>query len=358
MAPNSVILEDARRICSELIDVLKPLSGSTLLVTGGSGFVCSYLLDVLAVLNDEFLDRPCRVVSIDNLRTGLPERTAHLESRRDFHFVNHDLSHPFAIDESVDRIIHGAGIASPTFYRRFPLETIDVNVTGTRSMLDLAREKAARSILYISTSEIYGDPDAAHIPTSEDYRGSVSCTGPRACYDESKRLAETLCATYFRLHATPVKVVRPFNVYGPGQRLDDKRVIPDLMSCALERRPIVLLSDGKATRSFCYISDFIRGLLYVLMSDADGEPFNVGSDEREISMRDLAVLMDEIAGPPSIGVEFRASADRDYTVDNPQRRAPDLTKLRSWFPWQPKVSLAEGLQRTLGSYQHAEIPCA
>jgi len=358
MAANSVILEDARRICSELIDALKPLSGSTLLVTGGSGFVCSYLLDVLAVLNDEFFDRPCRVVSIDNLRTGLSERTAHLESRRDFHFVNHDLSQPFAIDESVDRIIHGAGIASPTFYRRFPLETIDVNVTGTRSMLDLAREKATRSVLYISTSEIYGDPDAAHIPTSEDYRGSVSCTGPRACYDESKRLAETLCATYFRLHATPVKVVRPFNVYGPGQRLDDKRVIPDLMSCALERRPIVLLSDGKATRSFCYISDFIRGLLYVLMSDADGEPFNVGSDEREISMRDLAVQMSEIAGPPAIGVEFRASADRDYTVDNPQRRAPDLTKLRSWFPWQPKVSLAEGLQRTLRSYQHAEIPCA
>jgi len=349
--PNEIVNQDIQAICQELAEVLQPLAGSTLLITGGSGFVCSYLLDTVACLNDGFLPEPCRVISIDNLRTGIPQRVQHLVGRRDFQFLNHDVSEPLTLGEPVHRIIHGAGIASPTFYRRYPLETIDVNVTGTRRMLDLAQREQVRSVLYLSTSEVYGDPDAAHVPTREDYRGSVSCTGPRACYDESKRLAETLCATYYALYQLPVKVVRPFNVYGPGQRLDDRRIVPDLMAAATARKPLVLLSSGTATRAFCYISDFISALWPILMSDENGEVFNVGNDESETSIRQLADMVVQCAGNAEVSVQFAQSEDPNYLKDNPQRRCPDLTKLRSRFPWRPKVSLAEGLQRTLRSYQ-------
>lgn len=358
MNPNSIIEQDVQGISNEMSSTLQALSGSTLLVTGGSGFLCSYLLDTVAYLNDHVFSTPCRLISLDNLRSGLSERTAHLVNRRDFRFVNHDVSQAFQLGEPVDYIVHGAGIASPTFYRRFPLETIDVNVSGTRHMLNLAKEGHARSLLYMSTSEIYGDPDEAHIPTREDYRGNVSCTGPRACYDESKRLAETLCSNYYSLYRAPVKVMRPFNVYGPGQRLDDKRIIPDLMSAALERRPVELFSDGRATRAFCYVSDAIRAMWHVLLSDADGEVFNVGNDEREITIGELAEVLREVAGPPSLEIKYRVSQDKHYLTDNPQRRCPDLAKLRSRFGWSPKIPLHKGLERTLQSYQRVAQPVA
>jgi dTDP-glucose 4,6-dehydratase/UDP-glucuronate decarboxylase len=349
-AANPVIGEDVQAIAEDLRRTLAPLAGTTLLVTGGSGFLCSYLLETVAHLNDITWQRPCRLISVDNLRSGVADRVAHLAERPDFRFVNHDVSQPLELDEPVDWIIHGAGIASPTFYRKFPLETVDVNVTGTRRMLDLARRPEVRSILYMSTSEIYGDPDPAFIPTPEEYRGNVSCNGPRACYDESKRMAEALCRIYYSLYRTPVKVMRPFNVYGPGQRLDDRRIVPDLISAALRREPLVLYSDGRATRSFCYVADAIRAMWHVLLSDANGEAFNVGNDEREISMGDFARELAAIAGPPPLDVMYRVSEDPQYLTDNPQRRCPDLSKLRSRFAWTPKVGLEEGLRRTLRSY--------
>jgi len=347
---NEVIQEDVRALTEELRDTVAALAGTTLLVTGGSGFLASYLLDSVAWFNDYLLARPCRLISMDNLRSGKAERTAHLSARPEFRFVETDISQPFDLGEHVDWIVHGAGIASPTFYRRYPLETIDVNVSGTRQVLELARRDGVRSVVSLSTSEIYGDPDPRFIPTAEDYRGHVSCTGPRACYDESKRLGETLCAVYRGLYGLPVKVVRPFNVYGPGQRLDDRRIIPDLMAAAVSQRPLVLYGDGRATRSFCYIRDAIHALWLILISDADGEVFNIGNDEGEITIRELALLVQKIAGPPPPELQFAASTDPHYLTDNPQRRCPDLTKLRRWFPWQPRVGLAEGLRRTLRSY--------
>jgi UDP-glucuronate decarboxylase len=347
----SVIADDIEGILLELRDRLQVLSGTTLLVTGAGGFLCSYFEETVAALNGMGLSPPCRVLAVDNFRTSVPERLAHLQGSKEFHFLQHDVSSPLDLDQGVDWIIHGASIASPTVYRRYPLETIDVNVKGTRHMLELARQKRARGMLYLSTSEVYGDPDPASIPTPEEYRGNVSCTGPRACYDESKRLAETLCVTYARLYGTPVKIVRLFNVYGPGQRLDDGRIIPDLMSSAFHRRPMVLFSDGRASRTFCYITDAVRAMWYVLLSEKQGEIFNVGNDQKEISIRELAEEVQRIAGLPWLEIEYRTSEDQQYLTDNPQRRCPDLTKLRSQFSWQPKVPLAEGLARTLQSYR-------
>lgn len=347
---SSVIQDDARQVVAQMGAALEPLSGRTVLVTGAAGFLFSYLVDVL-VAAGEALPEPCRIIALDNFQSSLPERVAHLEGHPHVRFIAHDVRQPFVPDGPVDYILHGASIASPIVYRKFPLETIDANVTGTRLMLDLARASSARSIIVMSTSEIYGDPDPAHIPTPETYNGNVSCTGPRACYDESKRLAETLCQAYFHLYRTPVKVIRPFNVYGPGQRIDDARIIPDLMQAALFRRPLVLFSDGRATRSFCYVRDAIAGMLYVLLSNADGEPFNVGNDEEEIAIRDLAARMAAVAGPPALPIEFRVSEDAQYVVDNPQRRRPVLAKLRALAPWTPTVPLDEGLARTLQSYR-------
>lgn len=346
---TSIIREDAEQIVARVGEPLQSLAGTTIIITGAGGFLCSYLLDAIAAFNARAA-RPCRVIALDNFLVGFPDRIAHLEKDVNFRFVRHDVSQPFSADERVDWIIHGASVASPTFYRRYPLETIDVNVQGVRHLLEFSRQHDVRSLLFLSTSEIYGDPDPAAIPTPETYRGFVSCTGPRACYDESKRLGETLCATYFRLFGTPVKVVRPFNVYGPGQRLDDRRIIPDLMSAALAGGPIVLYSDGRATRAFCYIADFLVGLLLVLLSDADGEAFNVGNDE-EVSIGALAESMAHLAAPPRIAVEYRGSPDGDYLTDNPQRRCPDLAKVRTRLHYTPKICLVDGLSRTLRSYR-------
>jgi len=344
----TIIHQDAELIASTLAPELSLLNGSTLLVTGASGFLCSHFLETIAVYNETARPR-CRVLAVDNFKTGLPERLAWVAGRSDIELCRSDVSIGFQPAEPVDWIIHGAGIASPPFYRRFPLETIDVNVNGTRHMLDLLR-RGGRGMLLLSSSEIYGDPDPGHIPTPEDYRGFVSSTGPRACYDESKRLGETLAMTYHRLYGAPVKIVRPFNVYGPGQRLDDGRIIPSLISAAFYRRPIVLYSDGRATRSFCYIRDAIHGMLRVLLSPVAGEAFNVGNDE-EISIGDLARTAASLDGEPVLPIEFHTSDEADYLCDNPQRRCPDLTKLRRLGGWEPQVKVREGLARTLQSYR-------
>jgi len=302
------------------------------------------------VWNELWGDHPVDVVAVDNFIAASRRRLTHLTAARSFIFIEHDVTKPVALDGAIDYIVHGASIASPVYYRRHPLETIDVNVNGTSRVLDLAHTRRSKGVVFLSSSEIYGDPDPDFIPTKEDYRGSVSCTGPRACYDESKRLGETLCTTYFRLHRTPVKIVRPFNVYGPGQRLDDQRIIPDLVSGALRGGPLSLFSDGRPTRSFCYARDFVAALLLVLISQENGEAFNAGNDE-EISMATAAQTVAEIGGGGSpLMVEYAVNCDTDYLTDNPSRRCPDLTKIRERIGWAPEVKFREGITRTIRSY--------
>jgi len=342
------IRADAALVADEMQDDLAAFAGTTVLVTGAAGFLLSHLIDVLAAWNQR-APRPCRVLALDSFRTGLPERVRHLDRAAGIEWIEHDVATAFVPEGPISWILHGASIASPTFYRRHPLETIDANVGGTRQMLELARTQPVRGVLHLSSSEVYGDPTPDAIPTPETYPGRVSFTGPRACYDESKRLGETLCTLYHRLHEVPVRTVRPFNVYGPGQRLDDRRIIPDLMRAALDRVPIVLLSDGRATRSFCYVRDFIRGLLRVWVRGAAGNAYNLGNDE-EVSIASAATMVAGLVGPPPLEVRHDRSDDPDYVTDNPQRRCPDLAKVRA-LGWRPTVPLAEGLARTLASYR-------
>jgi dTDP-glucose 4,6-dehydratase/UDP-glucuronate decarboxylase len=293
------------------------------------------------------------VVAADNFLRGRPrwidEITA---SDPDVILKKADINQPWPADDSrFDFIIHCASVASPTFYRQYPLETLDANVLGLRHMLELARRSKCESFLFFSSSEIYGDPSAAAIPTNESYRGNVSCIGPRACYDESKRLGETLCYIYAQHHGVPVKMVRPFNNFGPGLRLNDRRVIPDMCRELLLDRDIVLYSDGTPTRTFCYTSDALAGYLLALLSPHHGEPFNIGSDmTAEISMADLAKLLLQLSGSKG-HVVHKPSDEADYLADNPQRRCPDISKARKLLGFAPEVSLESGLLRTLHWYR-------
>jgi UDP-glucuronate decarboxylase len=345
---HPVIAEDLTAIVETAEEALRRLSGTTVLVAGAAGFLPSYVVDALVFANEVTGRPPCQIVCVDNFKTGVPERLAHLEGRSDVSFIRHDITKALTAIRP-DYILHGASIASPTWYRKYPLETVDINVTGTRLLLELARSVGARGLLYLSSSEIYGDPPPDRVPTTEDYWGHVSSLGPRACYDESKRLAETLCMIYFRSFGVPVKIVRPFNVYGPRLRLDDGRIVPDMISDVLARKPITLYSDGRATRSFCYVRDEASGIIEVLAASISGEAFNVGNDE-EVSIRQLAEMVDEVSENRG-GVRMTQSTDPDYVTDNPQRRCPDLEKMKMLIGWTPTVQLREGMERTIRYYQ-------
>jgi nucleoside-diphosphate-sugar epimerase len=286
---------------------------------------------------------------MDNFLRGVPNWLAVFDKRKDIIIQKADIVSERQF-QPAHFIIHAASIASPIFYRKRPIETMDANVIGLRNLLEHSRTVPPESFLFFSSSEIYGDPDAANIPTKEDYRGSVSCTGPRACYDESKRYGETLCVSFFRTYGTPIKIVRPFNNYGPGLKITDRRVLPDFFRDASVGKNIVLLSDGRATRTFCYISDAITGYLLALLSSNNGESFNIGSDKPEISMEDLAELVIQTTGA-RIKIEKQQSEDPQYLTDNPQRRCPDLSKSRLMLGYSPKVGLVDGLARMFEFYK-------
>lgn len=350
---TSIIREDADYIIEHQKDVFDAMAGGSVLLTGAAGFLGSFFLDVFDAYNAHNPTTPIRVVALDTFIAALPERIAHFAKNKYITLRKHDVTKSLEGKEHFDYIIHAASIASPITYRTYPLETIDANVNGTWRMLELAQASKSRSMLFFSSSEIYGDPDPRQIPTKESYWGNVSSTGPRACYDESKRVGETLCTTFFRQHATPVKIIRPFNVYGPGQRLNDQRIIPDMMRDAIKGGPLVLLSDGKPTRSFCYLRDFVAGCLCLFVFGQNGESYNLGNDE-EISIRALAELVADVAGKGKpLDVKFEKSKDGDYLQDNPNRRCPDLGKAREAVGYKPIVGLREGLQRTLQSHLEA-----
>ena len=254
------------------------------------------------------------------------------------------------IKTKFDIIIHAASIASPVYYRKYPLDTIDSNVTGLRKVLEYSKKNKSKvKVLYFSTSEIYGDPIYNEIPTPETYRGNVSCVGPRACYDESKRLAETLCYVYSEYYKVPVVVVRPFNNYGPGLNIEDGRLPADLAKSIIFNKKIKIFSDGKPTRSFCYISDAIIGFLKAI-SYPKYNVFNIGNDSGEISVKRLAILYKNIGKHLfnySSNIEFEKNKDKNYLVDNPNRRLPNIKKSKKLLNFKPKIDIKSGISKYL-----------
>lgn len=341
---NKIIEEDVKNIVKNLGDSVKDFNGKTILITGGAGFLGKYLVYTLDYLNRNTLDNPCKIIVLDNFITGSKGAFENIEN---LEMINLDISKNFEIKEDVHYIMHAASIAAPLFYNKYRLETIDVGFLGTKNILEIAKEKKVKSFLFFSTSEVYGNPDPKFIPTPETYFGNVSFTGPRAVYDEPKRIAETLCMTYADIYSLPVKIVRPFNVYGPGMRLDDGRGAINFIVSALRGKKIPVYGDGKNTRSWTYVSDATTGFFKVLLSSHNREAFNVGSDEHEIEMRHLAQIVAGLVRQENVEVSHVESPNETYGKADVNRRAPDLTKIRTMLGYTLKVNLVEGLNRLI-----------
>jgi UDP-glucuronate decarboxylase len=362
---NELLHDDLESICTDLTQELTTMSGSRLLITGGGGFLGYYLVQAALHWNRTRAHGAAIDVTVyDNYARGVPAWLEALRGQSHLTLVRQDLIQPLPVDMAhFDYIIHAAGIASPMYYRAQPLKCIDANINGLRNLLDYAVARrdagqALRGFLFYSSSEIYGDPIASEIPTPETYRGNVSCTGPRACYDESKRFGETLCVTFARQEGVPTRMARPFNNYGPGLKITDGRVLPDFAADVLAGRNIVMLSDGSPKRTFCYATDAIVGYYKVLVRGGDGEAYNVGIDRPEISMAEFARMVCEAArGLFGYGGEIvlGKAKEADYLVDNPNRRCPVIDKARAQLGFDPKVLVSEGVFRSLIWYHHNRV---
>ncbi len=303
---------------------------SNILVTGGAGFLGSHLCDRLVEENN--------VYCVDILASGRKSNISHLMSNRNFHFIEHDVRKQFNSDIRFDTILHFASRAAPDEYQKFPLHTLMTNSIGTLNMLELARKRGSK-ILLASTSEIYGDADV--IPTAESYWGNVNTVGARSCYDEGKRFAETLFYIFGQQYGMDTKIMRIFNTYGPRIRADGyyARALPRFIMQALGNSDITVYGDGSQTRSFCYVDDLIDGTLALLRSKHPG-PFNIGNPY-EVSILELAKTVKELTKSLS-KITFHSLPE-----DDPRRRSPDITKAKNLLKWEPKVSLKDGLHRTI-----------
>lgn len=309
-----------------------------ILVTGGAGFIGSHLCDAL-------LEAGHSVVAVDNCITGSAANVEHLRDNPRFTFVQADVSEPYAGPGSADTeaVFHMASPASPVTYRAFSIETMLVNTVGTMNMLKLATARKAK-FLVASTSEVYGDP-LVH-PQTEDYWGNVNPIGLRACYDESKRFAETATMEWIRKFDTDARIIRIFNTYGPRNQLDDGRVVPNFITQALRGQPMTIYGDGSQTRSFQYVSDLVAGIIKAMFVEkTKGEVFNLGNPG-EFTILQFAELVREISG---------SSSPLDYRPllfdDDPTRRRPDITKSKAHLDWEPRIPLREGLEKTIAWYR-------
>jgi dTDP-glucose 4,6-dehydratase len=304
-------------------------------VSGAAGFIGSHLCDRL-------LERGWEVLGVDNFVTGSRANVRHLLSNRAFRLVEHDVSTPLQVGGEVDCVLHFASPASPVDFPAIPIQIVKVGTLGTHNLLGLAKAKGARFLL-ASTSEVYGDP-MVH-PQPETYWGNVNPIGPRGCYDEAKRCAEAFTMAYHRAHSIDTRIVRIFNTYGTRMRLDDGRVIPNYFTQALRGEPLTVYGDGSQTRSLCYVDDLVAGVLAVL-DGPDPMPFNVGTQD-EVTMLELAELVRKVTGTSS-EVEFRPLPE-----DDPRQRRPDTTRARELLGWRPRVSMEDGLRRTLEYFRAA-----
>ncbi len=301
-----------------------------ILVTGGAGFVGSHLCEKLLIEGNQ-------VLCVDNLQTSSYANIANLTDYPGFHFSQWDVELPLNFVESVDRIYNLACPASPIHYQTDPVRTMRTNVLGAINVLELARRTGAR-VLQASTSEVYGEPEMH--PQPEHYRGCVTSFGPRACYDEGKRAAESLFFDYSRMYGVEIRMARIFNTYGPRMAENDGRVVSTFILQALKGEPITMFGNGSQTRSFCYVSDMVRGLSTLMESDVVNDPCNLGNPE-EFTISELAQMIGRIIGR-KIKVDYR-----NLPQDDPIRRCPDICKARQQLGWQPEVRLEEGLRLTI-----------
>jgi len=309
-----------------------------IVVSGGAGFVGSHLVDRL-------VEQGHKVIVLDNFVTGSRDNLARHAGTDAVTIVEHDISKPIYFGDRIDRVYHLASPASPIDYQKLPIPTMKVGSLGTHNMLGLAKQHKARMLL-ASTSEIYGDPEIH--PQKEDYWGHVNPVGPRSCYDQAKRFAEALTITYRDFHKVDTRIIRIFNTYGPRMRLNDGRVVPAFISQVLRGEPLTMFGDGSQTRSFCYVSDLVEGIIAV-MERGDQQPTNLGNPV-ELTIRQFAERILALSG------STLPIVSKPLPVDDPKRRRPDITRAKTLLGWEPKVPLDEGLQKTIDWARGVMLP--
>lgn len=334
-----VVEEDVDSLVRSLHEQGISFEGQSVLVTGGAGFLGSWICDVL-------VKQGTQVICVDNFSSGRRENIRHLTGLENFNLVEHDVSQPLFFDEKIDVVIHFASRASPFEFARFPIQILKANTLGTWVASGIAVEHKAR-LVYASTSEVYGDPDLKHVPTPETYTGNVNPVGPRSCYDEAKRVGEAFIIAYRIQHGLDTRILRIFNTYGPRMRPGDLygRVVPRFIDQAVNGCSLTVFGDGTQTRSFTYVMDMVEGVLKAAcLPEASAEVINLGSG-METRIIDLAKIILKMTRSKS-GIEFHP-----LPVDDPRRRCPDIGRAEKLLGWKPKISLQQGLARTITWFQ-------
>lgn len=345
-----MLFEDFKIIAKNLSNKNRYFNNKKILITGSLGFIGINFLKYFFYLSKNTKIK-FDIVAIDNKK--LDRNVKKIFKMKNFFYKKADLNKINSFPKA-DYIIHAASIASPLMYRKKALQTIDSNVFLYKKILDFYKNKKLKSLLYFSSSEVYGNPDKKNIPTSENYNGNVSMIGPRSCYDESKRFGETLSVYYHKIYNLPIKIVRPFNNYGPGLNLKDGRITADLFNSIINNKNIEIYSDGKSTRTYCYIADAIYGYLLALLSKYNAEPFNIGNHSPEISVNNLAKTCIKLSNFKK-KIVFKINNDKEYNVDSPLRRCPNINKAKSKLGFKPFTKLEKGIIKTLNYYKSKKI---
>ena len=335
---NNLLKEDIFNIISNTKEISNFFSGKKILITGGNGFLGKYFIEVFKEYN-KILKKPIELIVYDtNFKKNIYLKSSNIS------LIKKDVSKKFSLRKKLDIVVHAAGIASPFYYRKKPIETLDVAINGTKNCLEIAKKSNAKFIFF-SSSEIYGDPDKLNVPTKETYRGNVSSMGPRACYDESKRLGETLCYIYNNYYKLHTNIIRPFNIYGPGMGQNDYRIFPNFISNILNNKELKIYGTGNQTRTYCYITDAVNGFLRVIYLGKSGEAYNIGNSKPEVSVKDIYNLLNKI-NDKKITAKF-VSHPKSYPNDEPQRRCPNIMKAKKDLKYKTMINLENGLKKYL-----------
>lgn len=343
---HPIIEEDLKRIASESLP-WKRLEGKTILVSGANGMLPAYMVETLLYLNETLFDRKVSVLAVVRNQGKAELRFEHYRNRTDLRILVQDVCSPVAIDCHIDVIIHAASQASPKYYGVDPVGTLSANVLGTYNMLELARRNNCQNFLFFSSGEVYGTANSSGIPVREDDYGAVDPLDIRACYPESKRMGETMCASWMRQYGIATKIVRPFHTYGPGMSLDDGRVFADFVAAIVNNTHLRLSSSGEAKRVFCYLSDATTAFFTVLLNGKKGQAYNVANPAAEISIAGLADLLVSLFPEKWLTV-IKQDVASDLASKTLQT-LPDISKIKE-LGWSPETALAPGFKRTIESF--------